>query len=351
MINKSSTLMHKPTKIADRKDEHIQIVSEMDVRSGIHNGFDKYQFVHQALPEIDLQSVNPGVTLLKRTLRFPLLISSMTGGTAQGQKINRVLAHIAQNSRIAMGLGSQRIGLESPLLNETFKIRDIAPDILLFANLGAIQLNYSCTYEDCQRVVDAAEADALFLHLNPLQEALQPEGDVNFFGLLKKIEKVCKKISVPVFVKEVGWGISEEVARQLVSAGVTGIDVAGAGGTSWSEVEKYRIKDKARSKVAEGFKNWGIPTADSLVMVKKVVPNAILIASGGILNGIEAAKAIALGASLVGFASRFLKSALISERACQHIVDEITQQLIISMFISGAKSLNQLQRKKLIKTQ
>lgn len=342
--------MSKQGKTADRKDEHIQIVNEMNVHSGIRTGFENYRFVHQALPEIDLPCVNASITLLNRSLRFPLIISSMTGGTNQGQEINQILAHVAQNSRIAMGLGSQRIGLESPQLNKTFKIRHIAPDILLFANLGAIQLNYSYTYDDCQRVVDVSEADALFLHLNPLQEALQPEGDTNFAGLLRKIEQVCKKLSVPVFVKEVGWGISEQAAKQLVSAGVAGIDVAGAGGTSWSEVEKYRIKDKTRSKVAEGFRNWGIPTADSLVMIKKRFPNIILIASGGISNGIEAAKAIALGATLIGFASRFLKSALVSEKACQNTVDEITQQLIISMFASGAKNLNELQRIKLVKT-
>ena len=343
--------MNKQNQIANRKNEHIHIVNKLDVSSGITNGFDGYQFMHRALPEMDLKAINATFTIFNKSLRFPLLISSMTGGTNQGHKINCVLARVAQNSHIAMGLGSQRVGMEIPKSGDTFKIRHIAPDILLFANLGAVQLNYSCTPEDCQRIVDSVEADALFLHLNPLQEALQPEGDVNFSGLLKKIEMVCKSLTVPVIIKEVGWGISEEVAKLLVSAGVAGIDVAGAGGTSWSEVEKYRIKDETQSRVAAGFRNWGIPTADSLVMVKNAVPKAILIASGGINDGIETAKAIALGASLVGFAARFLKAALISEQACQQVLDEITQQLMISMFVSGANDLNQLHHIKLIKKQ
>jgi len=334
--------------IEDRKNEHIQIVNERDVRSGISNGFESFRFIHQALPEMDLKNVNPGLTFLNKELSYPFLISSMTGGTEQGDKINRVLATLAQQTKIAMGVGSQRIDIERSRSNLFFKIRSIAPDILLFSNLGAVQLNYSFSSDDCAYLVESIGADALFLHLNPLQEALQPEGDVNFSGLLRKIEQVCKKLPVPVFIKEVGWGISDSVAKKLVSVGVAGFDVAGAGGTSWSEVEKYRIKDKTGVKIAEGFRNWGISTTESLLMVKKAVPNTFIIASGGIKNGIEAAKAIALGASMVGFAARFLSPALESKKACERVFDEIAKQFVICMFASGAKDLEQLQNKKLI---
>ncbi|MFN3929561.1 MAG: type 2 isopentenyl-diphosphate Delta-isomerase, partial [Thermoflexus sp.] len=224
--------------ISQRKADHIRINLEEDVSFGqLTTGFERLRFVHRALPELDLQEVDLSTTFFGKTLKAPLLISSMTGGTEEAGRINRNLAEAAQARGIAMGLGSMRAALERPELLPTFQVRRYAPDILLFANLGAVQLNYGYTVDHCRRAVELVKADALILHLNPLQEALQPEGDTNFAGLLRKIEAVCKALPVPVVVKEVGWGISEEVARLLADAGVAAIDVAGAGGTSWSQVE------------------------------------------------------------------------------------------------------------------
>jgi isopentenyl-diphosphate delta-isomerase len=330
-----------------RKSEHMHIVLHESVNSSLLNGFEKYQFEHQALPEIDLADVDLKTLFFNHELQSPLLISSMTGGNKETAQINRVLAKVAQHAGIALGVGSQRAGLEDPEKMAYFKVRDVAPDILLFSNLGAVQLNYSYSVENCQRAVEMIQADALILHLNPLQEALQPEGNTNFKGLLKKIEVICKKLTVPVIVKEVGWGISFKVARELASAGVAAIDVAGAGGTSWSEVERFRIKDEIRKRVAEGFKNWGIPTANSILEVKEGAPKVRIIASGGLTNGIEVAKSIALGASLAGLAARFIKSASISEDETQNLVSEINLQLKICMFAAGIKDINTLKLAKL----
>jgi len=339
--------MKPANDISRRKSEHIQIVLNEPVNSSLSNGFEKYQFEHQALPEIDLAEVDLRTSFLNRELKSPLLISSMTGGSNETVQINRVLARVAQESGIALGVGSQRAGLEDPEKMASFRVRNVAPDILLLSNLGAVQLNYSYTVEHCQRAVDEIGADALILHLNPLQEALQPEGNTNFKGLLKKIETICKQLTVPVIVKEVGWGISPKVARELASAGVAAIDVAGAGGTSWSEVEKFRIKDEMRRKVAEGFKNWGIPTADSIIKVKEGAPSIEIIASGGLINGIEVAKSIALGASLAGMAARFIKSASVSEEDTYKLVSEINLQLRICMFVAGVKDIQTLKQVKL----
>ena len=325
----------------------MHIVLHESVNSSLLNGFEKYQFEHQALPEIDLADVDLKTLFFNHELQSPLLISSMTGGNKETAQINRVLAKVAQHAGIALGVGSQRAGLEDPEKMAYFKVRDVAPDILLFSNLGAVQLNYSYSVENCQRAVEMIQADALILHLNPLQEALQPEGNTNFKGLLKKIEVICKKLTVPVIVKEVGWGISFKVARELASAGVAAIDVAGAGGTSWSEVERFRIKDEIRKRVAEGFKNWGIPTANSILEVKEGAPKVRIIASGGLTNGIEVAKSIALGASLAGLAARFIKSASISEDETQNLVSEINLQLKICMFAAGIKDINTLKLAKL----
>jgi isopentenyl-diphosphate delta-isomerase len=330
-----------------RKTEHIQIVLHEMVNSSVSNGFEKYQFEHQALPEIDLADVEIKTSFFNHELQSPLFISSMTGGSKEAGKINRVLASVAQAAGLALGVGSQRAGLENPDKMASFVVRDVAPDILLFANLGAVQLNYSYSVEHCQRVVEAIQADALILHLNPLQEALQPEGNTNFKGLLKKIEIICRKLSVPVIVKEVGWGISSKVAQELASAGVAAIDVAGAGGTSWSEVEKFRIKDEIRKKVAEGFRGWGIPTAESILQVKEGAPLINIIASGGLTNGIEVAKSIVLGASLAGMAARIIKSASISEEETHNLVSEINLQLKICMFAAGIRNIKSLKEAKL----
>ena len=241
-----------------------------------------------------------------------------------------------------MGLGSQRAAIEDPAAVATFQVRRAAPDILLFANLGAIQLNYGYTVEHCHQAVEMTAADALCLHLNPLQEALQPEGDTRFSGLLRKIEEVCRKLSVPVIVKEVGWGISGATARRLADAGVAAIDVAGAGGTSWSQVELHRMKDPRRASIAAAFRDWGIPTAESIRQVRASVPELPVIASGGLRNGLDVAKSVALGAALAGMAGPFLRAAAGSQEAVADLIDDTVTELRIAMFAAGAVDLESL---------
>ena len=336
--------MSQPKNISSRKTDHLRIVLEKDVVSRQLNGLGKYNFHHCALPDLDFKEIDTNIFFVNKPMKIPLLISSMTGGTTKAAKLNQVLASAAQRHGIAMGVGSQRAGIEVPTLMATFKVRRFAPDIPLFANLGAVQLNYSYGVEHCQKVIDALEADALLLHLNPLQEVLQPEGNTNFSGLLSKIEKICQSLNVPVIVKEVGWGISAEVAAQLSSAGVAAIDVAGAGGTSWSEVEKYRHGDEILQRIAGCFRDWGIDTATSIKLVRKTVPRMAIIASGGITNGIEIAKCIALGASMAGMARRFLQAANQSPDAVDCLINEIQMQLKICMFVVGAKDIEGLKK-------
>jgi len=341
--------MANAQSIQSRKSDHIRINLEEDVQSTLTTGLEKYRFIHQALPEINLDEVNTSVTLFGKVVRLPLLISSMTGGTTQAGSLNRLLAMGAQEAGIALGVGSQRAMLEHPETTDTFRIRGLAPDILLFSNLGAVQLNYGYTVDHCRRAVDLIEADGLILHLNPLQEALQPEGDTRFSGLLGKIERVCHDLPRPVIIKEVGWGISTQAARQLVDAGVAAIDVAGAGGTSWSQVEMYRIGDENLANVAAAFRSWGIPTADSIRYVREAAPGLPIIASGGLKDGIDAAKCIALGATLCGMAGPFLKAASVGQEALMEKLKQIQHQLQICMFSSGTSDIRQLQNTPLLR--
>src|SRR5579864_5387579 len=249
-----------------RKADHVRINLEGDVSAkGVGSGFDEYRFVNCALPEIDLDEVDTSTTIFGRKLSAPILISCMTGGTEEARRINQILAAVAQDRRLAMGLGSARALLERPELLETFDVRSVAPDVLLFANLGAVQLNKGYGPDDCRRLLDLLRADALVLHLNAIQEAVQPDGDTCFRGLLKQIKKLCAAQKAPVIVKEVGWGIAPDDVRALFDAGVAAVDLAGAGGTSWSEVERHRIDEPWRARVAGAFAGWGIPTARCLI--------------------------------------------------------------------------------------
>ncbi len=326
----------------NRKADHIRICLEEDVQGrGVTSGFESYRFAHQALPEVDFASIDTSLDLWGRKLRLPFLISSMTGGAPNAETINRNLAVAAQELGLAMGVGSQRAALQRPELESTYQVRRYAPDILLFANIGAVQLNYSYCIEECRRAVDMIEADALILHLNALQEAVQPEGDTNFAGLLDKIAAVCRDIEVPVVVKEVGWGISAGTAKRLWDVGVAAVDVAGAGGTSWSQVELYRIPTESGRLVAEAFADWGIPTAEALAAICDAgVPHGKrLFGSGGVRNGVDAAKAIALGADLVGIARPFLKAAAMSAEAVVELGGVLRDQLRITMFAVGESNL------------
>jgi len=341
--------MQKDTPINQRKDDHIRINLNQDVQSGRSTGLEKYHFIHQALPEMSLEEVQLSQTIFGKTQRVPFYVSSMTGGTRKAEQINRNLATAAQKMGFAMGVGSQRAAIINPDLASSFQVRKYAPDILLFANLGAVQLNLGYGVDECRRAVEMIEANALILHLNPLQEALQPEGDTDFSGLVKKIRKVREKLAVPVIVKEVGWGLSQKASQMLFDAGVDAVDVAGAGGTSWSQVEMYRIKDTYRRQTANFFKDWGIPTAESIRNARLVNKEWIVFASGGLKNGMDAAKCLALGANLSGMAGILLKAANDSFETTVNVMRMLVEQLRITMFATGTRKLADLTSEKLVK--
>lgn len=328
-----------------RKADHVRINLEKDVAAkGVASGFESYRFVNCALPEIDLSEVDTRSTVFGRELATPILISCMTGGTAEAQRINGVLARVAQDQGLAMGLGSGRALLERPELLETFDVRDIAPDVLLLANLGAVQLNKGYGVKECRRLIEMLRADALVLHLNAIQEAVQPEGDTVFRGLLEKIRVVCAELGAPVIVKEVGWGIAPDTVRLLFDAGVAAVDLAGAGGTSWSEVERHRISEKWRANVAAEFAGWGIPTAECLRAARRVQPRGMLVASGGIRTGLDVVKALALGADIAGVAGPFLRAAASGYDDASDLAREFAQVLRVAMFGLGERTLADLRK-------
>ena len=333
------------TNTQTRKADHLRICLEDDVQfDRLTNGLDKYRFDHSCLPELNLKEIDLSTKFLGKSLKAPLLISSMTGGTQQAKTINSRLAVAAQKHGLAMGVGSQRIAVENPQVAHTFAMRSLAPDAMLLANLGAVQLNYTYGLEQCLRVVDILQADALILHLNPLQECIQPHGDTNFKGLLGKIEQLCQKINVPVIVKEVGNGISSPMAIKLVEAGVSAIDVAGAGGTSWAKVEGERAENDLQRRLGKTFADWGIATADCIVQIHETYPELPLIASGGLRDGMEVAKAIALGADLGGLAFPFLKAASKSEAAVDELIELLIAELKTVLFCTGNASIAELKR-------
>lgn len=337
--------MNGATETQNRKADHLRVCLEDDVQfNQTTSGLEKYRFVHCCLPELDQNEINLETPFLNHSLGAPILISSMTGGTELAKTINYRLAAIAQEYRLAMGVGSQRVAIEKPDVADTFAIRAIAPDALLFANLGAVQLNYRYGVEECLRAVDVLRADALILHLNPLQEAVQTRGDRNFRGLIDRIAQVCEKLPVPVIAKEVGNGISGAMAQKLIEAGVSAIDVAGAGGTSWAKVESGRARDPKQQRLGQTFADWGIPTAQCIGEVRSIAPTIPLIASGGLRTGVDIAKAIALGADLAGLALPFLQAAHDSEAALHTLVDILKAEISTVLFCTGTATLKELQQ-------
>ncbi|GGN93427.1 type 2 isopentenyl-diphosphate Delta-isomerase [Saccharibacillus kuerlensis] len=327
----------------DRKSEHVRLCLEEEVAGvGVTTGFERYTFRHNALPELDFENIDLTTRFLGKRLKAPLLISSMTGGSVGTGRINERLAEAAQARGWAMGLGSIRAAVEREELAATFKVRHKAPDIPIIANLGAVQLNYGFGEDECRRAVEIAEADGLVLHLNSLQEIFQPEGNTNFSGLLPKIERLCQTLGVPVGVKEVGWGIDGETAVLLAEAGVAFIDAAGAGGTSWSQVEKFRSSDSMRRTAAEAFAGWGTGTAECLAEIREHLPQIPLIGSGGLRNGVDAAKAIALGANLAGFGRALLGPAVDSADSAAKAMEQAEFELRTVMFGVGAGSVSAL---------
>ena len=320
-----------------RKLNHITTAKQDNILSKLSNGFEDYRFEYNALPEINFDDIDTSTSFFGKTLSMPLMISAITGGINEAIQINNALAQFAQNYSIAMGIGSERILLENDtLLNKGFNVRKLAPDILLFANLGAVQLNYGYTIEHCKKAVDLIEADAITLHINPLQEVFQNSGNTNFDNLLSKIEILCKNMNVPVIVKEVGFGISKNITQKLVDIGVSCVDVAGRGGTDWIKMESISSENRIIQNVAKDFDEMGIRTADALYDIRNI--DIHKIASGGIRNGVEIAKAIALGADITGIARGFL---LNLDNLDEYYLT-LLKSLQICMFSIGAKSIKEL---------
>lgn len=339
----------KLSKTQKRKQEHLDICLDTEAVTGpLGTGLDRYRFVHNALPELDLDEIDLGVTFLGRRLEAPILISSMTGGFDLARKINRNLAAAAQRLGLAMGVGSQRVALEEPSVAASFQVRDVAPNILLFGNLGAVQLNYGYTIEHCRRAVEMIGADGLILHLNVLQEAAQPEGNRNFKGLTAKIAAVCRQAEFPVIVKEIGSGISADAAIRLRDAGVRAIDVAGRGGTSWYTVEARRAASPGQ-EAKSTFSAWGIPTDEALVQVRRAIPDLPLVASGGIRSGLDMAKCMALGADLTALGQPLLASALESVDKVVEFLSGIIHEIKIAMLCAGAPDLAALKKTPLMR--
>lgn len=327
-----------------RKARHLDVCLDEDVASTLDAGWSAVRLRHEALPEIALADVDASVRFLGFRLRAPILISSMTGGTQRAAELNRRLAEAAGAAGIAMGLGSGRALIENPALLPTFDVRALAPDAVLFANIGAVSLNYGIGVDAVVRLVAGLQSDGLFLHLNPLQEALQPGGDTNFRDLLPKIAELCRALDVPVIAKSVGSGISPATAARLLDAGVAGIDTAAAGGTSWARVEGKRSGDDRREALAETFAGWGQPTAQAVRDLRERFPSMPLIASGGVRSGVDIARAIALGADLCGLALPFLEAASVSRAAVDELIAALVDGLRIAMFATGSARLSALRR-------
>ena len=331
-----------PAAERDRKLEHIQLALEARNQHA-SRFYDRYDFVHEALPDVDLAAVDVSVEFLGKPLAAPLLVSCMTGGTDSASTINRNLAVAAERAGIALGVGSQRKALEDSATAATFEVRDLAPTIPLLGNLGAVQLNYGFGLEECRRAVEMISADALALHLNPLQEAIQPEGQCDFTGLLPKIGRLVAELGVPVVVKEIGCGISGATGRRLFDVGVRIVDSAGLGGTSWARIEAARASDL---ELGELFADWGVPSPDSIRQLA-AIEGFTVIGSGGVRSGLDVAKALCFGADLVGLAQPFLAAAMESADKVYERIQRVVQELRIAMFCTGCRNLAELRQAQL----
>ncbi len=324
----------------NRKYDHIRICLEKDVNYRKGTGFGNLEFRHNALPEMDFGDIDCSCDFLGKKMDFPLMVTAITGGTEKSFRINKNIAMACESLGLGMGLGSQRAMIEDPGTSYSYQIRHLAPNILLLGNIGAVQLKEY----DVDVVIDAAKqagANGIAVHLNSAQEIAQDEGSYNWSGVLDEIRKLAKKSKLPLVAKEVGCGISGEVARQLVSAGVKAIDVSGAGGTSWIRVDSHRSR-----RYVNNFREWGIPTAVALrdVLSRVRVP---VIASGGIRSGLDAAKAIAMGASVAGLALPVLKPAVKGWKEVEKYLERIIFELKVTMFLMGAENLKELGKREL----
>jgi len=331
------------TDITTRKDEHLDVILSGKARHGLDSGFADVRFVHEALPDLDHGKIDLGADFLGRRLKAPLLISSMTGGPARAEAINARLAEAAQYLGIALAVGSQRAALEgggAPGLDMVLRLR--APDTPILANIGAAQLTQGFGVDEARRVLDMIAADALIVHLNPLQEACQPEGDRDWWGVGAALEALVKALDAPVIVKETGAGISAATARRLMDMGVAAVDVAGAGGSNWATVEGERATAEADKAHAAAFADWGIPTARAIAEVRAACPGAVIIGSGGVRDGVDAARAIRLGADMVGQAAGVLAAATVSTEAVIAHFQTVIRQMRTVCFCTGSANLTAL---------
>jgi len=338
-----------PASILRRKDEHLDLaLTQQGGATAAASPFDAIRFEPCALPELNLEAVSTTSSFLGRTLPAPFLVSSMTGGPARGEAINRNLAIACEALGLPLAVGSQRIALENAADAGLRGLRRHAPTTLLLANFGAAQLVRGYGVNEARRAVEMIEADGLFVHLNPMQEAVQSGGDTDWRGVLEGIAALARGLERPVLVKEVGFGLSAAVARRLVDAGVAGLDVSGTGGTDWAAIEAGRADDAFDAAVGAAFAGWGLPTPQALVEVRAVCPKAILIGSGGVRHGVDAARAIRLGADLVGQAGPVLRAAMTSTEAVLEHFAVMTRQLKIACFCTGSADLAALKRARLI---
>ena len=333
-------------KTEERKNDHLEICLRENVQARlVTTGFEELHLVHKALPGINRKEIDLSTKFFDHKFSAPLIIESMTGGTPEAVKINAAVAQAVEELRLGMGVGSQRAALEDPKVEKTFRIvREKAPNSFIVANLGAPQLVGGYGVKETRKAVEMMDADALAIHLNPLQEAIQPEGEASYEGVLKAIGKIVKGIDVPVIVKETGCGIAAAEAKQLEAIGVAAIDIAGAGGTSWAAVEYYRAKsqmDETSQRLGEVFWDWGIPTVASLVEVIQRV-HVPVIASGGVRSGMDVTKALVLGASLAGMAYPVLDPAVHGVEEVKKKLQFMIEELRNTMFLVGADSVQKL---------
>lgn len=332
-----------------RKLDHIFITLSKRVEEG-ESLLDEVALIHQSLPELDFNEVSTESLLLGKKLSAPLIVTGMTGGHPLSGEINAILAEVAEEKKIAIGVGSQRAGLLNSSLCWTYRVvRDRAPSVPVIGNLGAQQLLQDDFIELAEKAVEMIEADALAIHLNPAQEVFQPEGDPHYKGIFNRLSILVEKLGVPIIVKETGNGISMETALLLKKSGVKIIDVGGLGGTSWVKVEMYRAKrnrDTLRARASKSFVNWGIPTALSVLEVKTAYPEATVICSGGVRTGLDIARCIALGADYAGMALPFLKAAVKGKSALQELIDKVTYELKVALFLTGSRNIEELRTKK-----
>jgi isopentenyl-diphosphate delta-isomerase len=334
-----------------RKDAHLDVVlNEAVGSSGPAIGLGRYTLEYDALPELDLADVDLSIELCGKRLNAPIIVGAMTGGTERAGKINRVLARAAARVGVGMALGSQRAMIVKPELTSTFVVRDEAPELpLLFGNVGAVQLNYGVGIEQITAMLEAVGADALNFHLNPLQEAVQPEGDTKFSDLLPKIAEVAQALDVPVLLKEVGAGISEKTAEKIADLPVDGVEVAGVGGTSWAKVESFRAaNDSMQSEVGRRLAGFGISTGESIRICRRVLGDRTVIGSGGIRTGMDIAVALAMGADAAALAKPLLEAAAESEEAAVRALELLIYELRVVCFCTGAKSVADLRNVRVI---